>query len=129
MGKVPGKMLGRYELFEVIGKGGMGEVYRAIQHGPAGFQKEVALKLLHESASSEKARKELVAEARLGGIFRHPNLVEVLDLGLADERLFVVMELIEGCTLKSLIKQGKLTPQCCLEIGMQICSAPPTTTY
>ena len=122
MGKAPSKKLGRYELFEVIGKGGMGEVYRAIQHGPAGFQKEVALKLLHESASSEKARKELVAEARLGGIFRHPNLVEVLDLGLADGRLFVVMELVDGCTFKNLIKQERLSPQACLEIGIQICS-------
>lgn len=122
MANAPSKKLGRYELFEVIGKGGMGEVYRAIQHGPAGFQKEVALKLLHESASSEKARKELVAEARLGGIFRHPNLVEVLDLGLADGRLFVVMELVDGCTFKNLIKQERLTPQACLEIGTQICS-------
>ena len=122
MGKAPSKRLGRYELFEVIGKGGMGEVYRAIQHGPAGFQKEVALKLLHESASSEKARKELVAEARLGGIFRHPNLVEVLDLGLADGRLFVVMELVDGFTFKNLIKQAQLSPQACLEIATQICS-------
>jgi eukaryotic-like serine/threonine-protein kinase len=113
--------LGRYDLVEMIGKGGMGEVYRGILRGPAGFQKEVALKLLHEKASSEKARKELVAEARLGGIFRHPNLVEVLDLGLAHGRLFVVMEIVEGSTFKSLIKQQKLTPQATLDIGIQIC--------
>ena len=43
--------------------------------------KKVAVKLLHESVSSEKARQELVAEARLGGMFKHINLVEVQDLG------------------------------------------------
>ena len=43
---------------EPIGKGGMGEVYRSILNGPAGFKKEVAVKLLHESVSSEKARQD-----------------------------------------------------------------------
>ena len=64
--KQPMLQLGRYDLMEPIGKGGMGEVYRSILNGPAGFKKEVAVKLLHESVSSEKARQELVAEARLG---------------------------------------------------------------
>ena len=96
----PIQTLGRYDLLESIGKGGMGEVYRAILNGPAGFQKEVAVKLLHESVSSEKARQELVAEARLGGMFRHINVVEVQDLGSINDRLFVVMGIVEGPTLK-----------------------------
>ncbi len=114
--------LGRYDLMQPIGKGGMGEVYRAILNGPAGFQKEVAVKLLHESVSSEKARKELVAEARLGGMFKHINLVEVQDLGSINDRLFVVMEMVDGVTLKNLIRQRRLTPQATLEIALQVCS-------
>ncbi len=114
--------LGRYDLMATIGKGGMGEVYRAILNGPAGFQKEVAVKLLHESVSSDKARKELVAEARLGGMFKHPNVVEVQDLGSINDRLFVVMEMVDGVTLKQLIRQKRLTPQATLEIAIQICA-------
>lgn len=116
------KKLGRYDLVEVIGKGGMGEVYRAIMNGPAGFKKEVAVKLLHESVSSEKARQELVAEARLGGMFKHINLVEVQDLGSIGDRLFVVMEMIEGVTFKQLIRNKELTPQATLEIAQQVCA-------
>ena len=116
------QQLGRYHLYESIGKGGMGEVYRAILNGPAGFRKEVAVKLLHESVSSEKARQELVAEARLGGMFRHNNVVEVQDLGAIDDRLFVVMEMVEGPTLKNLIRQKRLTPQATLEIAVQVCA-------
>ena len=116
----PIQKLGRYDLLESIGKGGMGEVYRAILNGPAGFQKEVAVKLLHESVSSEKARQELVAEARLGGIFRHINVVEVQDLGSINDRLFVVMEIVEGPTLKQLIRQNRLSPQATLEVALQV---------
>jgi len=122
MTKKPMLQLGRYDLIEPIGKGGMGEVYRAILNGPAGFQKEVAVKLLHESVSSEKARKELVAEARLGGMFKHINVVEVQDLGSINDRLFVVMEMVDGVTLKNLIRQRRLTAQATLEIALQVCS-------
>lgn len=120
--KQPVLQLGRYDLMEPIGKGGMGEVYRSILNGPAGFKKEVAVKLLHESVSSEKARQELVAEARLGGMFKHINLVEVQDLGAINDRLFVVMEMVDGVTLKNLIRQRRLTPQATLEIALQVCA-------
>ena len=70
----------------------------------------------------EKARQELVAEARLGGMFKHINLVEVQDLGAINDRLFVVMEMVDGVTLKNLIRQRRLTPQATLEIALQVCS-------
>ena len=69
-----------------------------------------------------KPRQELVAEARLGGMFKHINLVEVQDLGAINDRLFVVMEMVDGVTLKSLIRQRRLTPQATLEIALQVCA-------
>ena len=55
-------------------------------------------------------------------MFKHINLVEVQDLGAINDRLFVVMEMVDGVTLKNLIRQRRLTPQATLEIALQVCA-------
>ena len=55
-------------------------------------------------------------------MFKHINLVEVQDLGAINDRLFVVMEMVDGVTLKNLIRQRRLTPQACIKIALQVCS-------
>ena len=74
--------LGRYELITPIGRGGMAEVHLALQRGPAGFEKLVVLKLVHDHLASEKSFVDmLLDEARLAALLKHPNVVDVYELG------------------------------------------------
>ncbi len=120
------RRLGRYEIHEAIGAGGMAEVFRATLQGPEGFAKEVALKLLpRELVSRDKDVRFLINEARIGGQLKHRNIVEVYELGQVDGEWFVAMELVRGRTLEQIHRQCRLTrtalPRCVtLEIAMQI---------
>ena len=92
--------LGRYRLLERIGQGGMGVVFRA--HDPQ-LRRDVAVKLLHGTRGGSlpeqhaRLRREALALARLS----HPNVVQVFEVGEADEHLFVAMELVRGVTLRA----------------------------
>jgi serine/threonine protein kinase len=85
--------LGRYELVTPIGRGGMAEVHLAVQRGPAGFEKLVVIKLVHEHLVSEPAFVQmLLDEARHAALIHHPNVVEIYDLGEDAGRHFIAME-------------------------------------
>ena len=106
----------RFRVDSVLGRGGMGAVYRACQ---LQLERDVAIKvILHEVAVSsvmvERFRREAAATARL----RHPNIVNVYDFGsLDDGRHFLVMELLKGPTLQQwLVENGPQTPARTLEI-------------
>jgi tetratricopeptide (TPR) repeat protein len=94
--------LGRYQLLELLGKGGMGAVYRAFD--PA-LQRHVALKILHDDASSTALvttlRSRLLDEAHAMARLTHPNVVTVYDVGFVDQQIFVAMELVDGETLQA----------------------------
>ena len=96
----------------------MGEVYRAVLQGIAGFQKLVALKVLFPfGADTENMRRDLIKEAKIGAMLHHPNIVETYELGEEQGRLFIAMELLEGPNLRNLIqKDGALPPRVCLDI-------------
>src|SRR5688572_32212436 len=98
-----GARIGVYELVRRIGAGGMGEVWEATLHGPAGFRKQVALKLLH-ARPSEQDRALLVREARIGARLQHPNVVGVIGLGEVDGAWHIVMELVRGPSLAQLVR-------------------------
>src|SRR5258708_2953287 len=90
-------MLGRYELIIRIGEGGMAEVQLALQRGPAGFEKLVVVKLVHQSLASQKPFVDmLLDEARVAALVKHPNVVDIYDLGEVDGRYFIAMEYLEG---------------------------------
>ncbi len=96
--------LGRYELTALVGEGAMGRVFRAELQGPAGFRKPVALKLIRNDAMSGRASRDmLIREARVGGLLRHPNIVDVYDFGEVEEQLYIAMELVEGVPLSGLM--------------------------
>ena len=110
----------RYHLRDRIGSGGVGEVWAGLMEGPAGFRKHVAVKLVEAGQGDEEVLRR---EARLGAQMRHGNLVDVYQLGRADDgRWFLAMELVPGPTLRELLRATGALPGTALrEIGVQIC--------
>ena len=100
--------LGRYELVTRIGHGGMAEVQLALQRGPAGFEKLVVIKLVHANLAKEKTFVDmLLDEARVAALVKHPNVVDIYDLGEAEGRYFIAMEYLEGEPLLGLLRAGR----------------------
>ena len=116
----PGTMLsGRYEIIEMVGSGGMSEVYKAKCHVLNRF---VAIKVLKPEFSSDvnfvtKFRIEAQSAAGLS----HPNIVNVYDVGEDNGVYYIVMELVEGITLKEYIqKHGRIEPKEAIDFAIQI---------
>ena len=105
LGLVVGDRLGRYEIHERIGKGGMGVVHAAWDPR---LDRRIALKVLHsaEPEDGSEGRRRLLDEARALAQLAHPNVVEIYDVGLHGDMVFIAMELIEGQTLSTWRKQG-----------------------
>jgi hypothetical protein len=100
--------LGRYELITRIGQGGMAEVQLALQRGPAGFEKLVVVKLVHDALATQKAFVDmLLDEARVAALVKHPNVVDIYDLGQAEGRYFIAMEYLEGEPLLAVLRAGR----------------------
>lgn len=100
--------LGRYELITQIGQGGMAEVQLALQRGPAGFEKLVVVKLVHENLATQKAFVDmLLDEARVAALVKHPNVVDIYDLGEVEGRYFIAMEYLEGEPLLAVLRAGR----------------------
>ena len=112
---VPGmRQIGRYTLLRTLGSGGMAEVHLARASGEAGFEKQVALKLLQSwLARNPLAVEHFLNEARLASRLTHPNIVQIIDLGKADDDYFIAMEYIDGADLERLIRG-------CRERGVQL---------
>lgn len=101
-----GSTVGKYRLHEVVGRGGMGVVYRA-EHVYIG--REVAVKILHEGyGGREESIKRFLREARAASLINHPNIVEVTDFGKAnDGTVFFVMELLVGEPLDAILARDR----------------------
>ncbi len=97
---------GRYELIHRLGHGGMASVYLGRAIGTAGFERLVAVKVIHPHLANESEFVEMfLDEARIAAKIHHPNVCETLDLGDDDGAFFMVMEYVEGETLSSLVRQ------------------------
>jgi serine/threonine protein kinase len=90
--------VGRYEICGVLGTGAMGVVYRA--RDPQ-LDRSLAIKLVRADGASRSRGTRLMREAQAMAKLRHPNVVPIFDVGLADDAVFVAMPLLEGGTLKS----------------------------
>lgn len=124
----PGRILvGRYELIHRLGHGGMASVYLGRAIGTAGFERLVAVKVIHPHLANESEFVEMfLDEARIAAKIHHPNVCETLDLGEDDGLFFMVMEYVEGETLSSLIRQlrkreDRLPVPCALQITADAC--------
>jgi eukaryotic-like serine/threonine-protein kinase len=118
-----------FELVRRLASGGMGEVFIAKKTGAANFEKHVALKLLlpHLTALPESV-KRFHAEARLAARMHHPNIVEIFDVGEAEGRPFIAMQLVEGVSLAQYLRysadQRLTTPLPIVRaIALAICEA------
>src|SRR6266705_1344886 len=113
----PGDMLGGYKVLDLVGRGGMGEVYRARD---TRLKREVALKVLPQvfAADSERLRR-LDQEARSAAALNHPNIISVHDMGTADGSPYIVSELLEGQNLGEVLRQGAVSGRKALDYAVQ----------
>ncbi|HVZ34450.1 MAG TPA: protein kinase [Polyangiaceae bacterium] len=96
--------MGKYELLLPLGTGGTATVYLARTRGVAGFEREVALKLVHAHLrGDEESRLHLLEEARLAARIRHPNVVSVTEVDADTVGVFLVMDYVEGEALSGLV--------------------------
>ena len=121
------KRLGRYRIVRPLSKGGMALVYEARRESLAGVSPRVAIKLILPEHASSKTYKDLfINEARLGASMHHQNLVQIQDFDCEGETWFLVMEYVEGFTLRRLIglcaQHGLRMPMAVIaELGRQAC--------
>jgi streptogramin lyase/predicted Ser/Thr protein kinase len=117
-----GTEVGGYVVEELIGRGGMGEVYRAHDER---LGRKVALKILVPGlAENEAFRERLLRESRLAASLDHPNVVPVYDAGEAAGTLFLAMRFVDGSDLKTLLRrEGALAPEGAVAIAEQVASA------
>jgi serine/threonine protein kinase len=116
----PADNLGPYEILAPIGKGGMGEVYRARD---TRLRREVAIKVLPQSFATEATRERFQREARAASALNHPNICAVYDVGEAAGHPFLVMELLGGKTLREYIGGKPLDIPVALALSIQVADA------
>jgi len=110
-----------YRVVAIVGYGGMGTVYRAIQ---LSMDREVAVKvLLRKHAHVPRFVARFEREASALAVLNHPNIVAVIDRGRVDDLYYFVMEYVHGRTVRYLIKNDLLSVERCLDIAIQICQA------
>jgi serine/threonine protein kinase/tetratricopeptide (TPR) repeat protein len=113
-----GQTLGPYEIRELIGAGGMGEVYRA--HDPR-LGRDVAIKVLPLLLAADPDRqRRFEQEARAAAALNHPNILAIHDLGCSGNTHYVVTELLEGETLRVRLRRGALSVNQAVRILLQI---------
>ena len=114
---------GKVTLLEEIGRGGMGTVYRALQHS---MEREVAIKLLSPRHSeSRQVVRRFLQEAKGASRLNHPHVITLFDFGQTEEReLYLLMELLDGAPLAdALAAEGPLEPARAVDIAIQVCDA------
>src|ERR1700682_5875989 len=111
----PGDTLGHFQILSLLGRGGMGEVWRARD---ARLKREVAIKVLPAGLMRDRDRiARFEREARAASALNHPNIVAVYDIGRDHGTYWIASELVGGDTLRRLIEAGPLRPQKTLAVA------------
>ena len=120
---IPGRRLGVYQVIEEIGRGGMGEVYRAVR-ADGQYTKEVALKLVRGGLDSASVQERFRNERQILASLDHANIARLLDGGTTEDGVsYLVMELIEGSRMDVYCDQHQLSISDRLRLFLQVCSA------
>ncbi len=120
---------GRYTIRRKIADGGMAEIFLATQHGAERFERPVVLKrILQALVADPQFRNMMIDEAHVAMSLNHSNIVQVLDLGQAKGRYFLVLELVDGWDLNQLLHRVKntgleLPPELALYFAAEVCRA------
>jgi serine/threonine protein kinase len=102
------RMLGGYQLVAELARGGMGRVYLGRRSAHGGFERLVAIKVMHHQlAQDEGAVLMLLDEAHIASRVHHPNVVPVIDMGTYDDGHYLVMDYVEGCSLHDLLRRDR----------------------
>ncbi len=115
-----GQRFGPYEILGRLGGGGMGLVFRAWDER---LHREVAIKVLHDDYTMPGMRERFLQEARAASALNHPNICTVFDIGEQDHNPYLVMELLEGETLKDRVARGALPAEEIVRYGIEISDA------
>jgi serine/threonine-protein kinase len=106
---MPSDRIGKYHVIRKIASGGMAEVYLCRLRGEEGFEKKVAVKVIHPRLSEDPRFRDLFArEARIAASLIHPNLIQVFDFGREGPSHFLAMEFIDGWNLAQAVSQARL---------------------
>ena len=117
MGLNSGTKLGPYDIESLLGAGGMGEVYRARD---ARLNRTVAIKVLPKSFSEDADRlQRFTQEARAAAGLNHPNILSIFDIGEEQGAPYIVSELLEGTTLRELVRNGPLPVRKAIDCALQ----------
>jgi serine/threonine protein kinase len=118
MNVAPGIQVGCYEIRSIIGRGGMGEVWRAHD---IRLDRDVAIKFLSNPLGADEQRlRRFEREARATSALNHPNIVTIYDIGTHDGAPYIVSELLQGEELREQLNQGPLPVRRCLGYAQQI---------
>jgi serine/threonine protein kinase len=118
---VIGQVLGHCRVVAKIGEGGMGVVYRAYDEV---LHRDVALKVIKKDVRlNTSSSQRLLREARASSSLAHPNICTIHEIGESDGELYIVMELVEGKSLRDMSAGAGLPPESVLRYGVQIASA------
>src|SRR3990172_565540 len=116
-----GKTLSHFKIIEKLGEGGMGVVYRGVD---LDLDRPVAIKLLpSEAQQNEESVARFLREAKTASKLQHPAITTIYEFGIKDNLRYLVMEHIEGKTLKEMLKNGPLPILQLLEIAIQVADA------
>jgi len=121
--------LGRYELLQPLGVGGMAQVFKARALGPGGFRRDVVVKrILPEHGRDSEFIRMFVDEAKILGLLHHPNIVQVYDFGEDNGVLFLALEYVEGPSLSRVLRtlrgaNKRMPPAIAAFVAREICRA------
>ena len=114
----PGQILGHYEIGDLIGTGGMGEVYLARD---TRLNRRVAIKLLRDNFLPDvRANQRLLREAQAAALLEHPNICQIYEIAETSDHCFIVMQYVVGTTLADFLAKGPLGAALSLDLAVQI---------
>jgi serine/threonine-protein kinase len=121
--------VGRYQLLEPLGAGGMAEVFKARTIGPGGFERQVVIKRIHPTHGTDPEFAEMfVEEARILGLLHHPNVVQIYDLGEDGGALYLALEYVDGPSVSRVLRALRganrtMPPAIAAYIAREVCRA------